>query len=386
MIAGFSCRVCDGPHIVEVEDFKNLPRITSDCKPFRSGGRLGVCSGCGTAQKLIDDEWRSEIAEIYGSYDIYYQSDGVEQAVFDSQKGEMGTRSSVLVNNVMANSAIPAEASYLDIGCGNGAFLSAVSAARPNSNLFGFELSDRHRPALHKIPGFRNLFVEKFEAIEGQYNLVSMIHSLEHFEFPEWPLEQAKKSVDQDGTIFIQVPDIGATPFDLIIADHATHFSQFTLRYLLEKSGIAVDILSNSWVTKELSVLGKVAGENDAAVTAIPSDGENALRKVKSDVSWLKETTELAREAAVNNPSFGLFGTSISAIWLYGFVSDSVSFFVDEDPARVGGSLFGKPIYHPNDVPKGSGVFVALIPQVAEAVSKRLSKGDIDWICPGTFQ
>jgi hypothetical protein len=67
----------------------------------------------------------------------------------------------------------------------------------------------------------------------------------------------------------------------------------------------------------------------------------------------------------------GIFGTSIAGAWLFGELGGAVRFFVDEDPARVGGTYMGLPIYHPLAVPAGSHVFIGLAPGVAEQVAFR---------------
>jgi len=50
---------------------------------------------------------------------------------------------------------------------------------------------------------------------------------------------------------------------------------------------------------------------------------------------------------------FGIFGTSVAAMWLFGQLGDAVSFFVDEDTSRQGTELYGKPVFHPKDVRQG---------------------------------
>ena len=86
-LSGFTCRVCAMPALEEMAGYTELPRVTSDCKPFPSGGRLAVCIACGATQKPIDTRWQNEIAAIYRNYEPYFQSAGVEQAVFDLAKG-----------------------------------------------------------------------------------------------------------------------------------------------------------------------------------------------------------------------------------------------------------------------------------------------------------
>ena len=62
---------------------------------------------------------------------------------------------------------------------------------------------------------------------------MTMIHVLEHIESPFEFLEKLKTHINYDGHLIIAVPDYITNPFDLIIADHASHFSLNTLQNLL---------------------------------------------------------------------------------------------------------------------------------------------------------
>jgi hypothetical protein len=68
-----------------------------------------------------------------------------------------------------------------------------------------------------------------------------------------------------------------------------------------------------------------------------------------------------------------VFGTSIAASWVAGFLGNTIDFFVDEDENRIGKTFFGKPIKSPHEVEYGSLVFVALTTAVAKKVSERMS-------------
>ena len=59
------CSACNADRLYEIAGFRHLPRVTSDSKPFRPGGRLFVCEFCGTVQKIVDPLWLAEIGEIY---------------------------------------------------------------------------------------------------------------------------------------------------------------------------------------------------------------------------------------------------------------------------------------------------------------------------------
>jgi hypothetical protein len=155
-LKGFTCKVCDNDSLEEVLHFDQCLRVTSDCIPFRQGGRLAVCTVCGAAQALADEKWFSDIAEIYGKYEIYHQSGGIEQQVFDSESGRMRRRSDVLVDRVFSHTEMPASGKVLDMGCGAGGTLRTF-AEKGNWLLYGSERDQRNLPLLAPIPGFQKL-------------------------------------------------------------------------------------------------------------------------------------------------------------------------------------------------------------------------------------
>jgi hypothetical protein len=86
--------------------------------------------------------------------------------------------------------------------------------------------------------------------------------------------------------------------------------------------------------------------------------------------------------AAARGGNFGIFGTSVAATWLAGDLGDAVEFFVDEDPARQGRRHLGRPIYAPQQVPKGASVYLAFVAQVSSAIAQRLGALPIRFASP----
>ncbi len=373
----FPCVTCTTRSLEVQADYAALPRVTSDCRPWPAGGTLAVCGSCGTIQKLPDETWFEEIGRIYGTYEIYELSDGAEQAIFTAD-GTATPRSRALVDHVLSRTgAAQASGRLIDIGCGNGAALGRFGAALPGWALYGHELSDRNAAAMRAIPGFRELFTCPIEEIPGRFDLVSMIHSLEHFPVPKDALSTAARLMDDEAWLLVEVPDAETSPFDLLVADHRTHFTRATLGRLARAAGIETVELVNTVLPKELTLLGQ-RGTPAAGEPTDPADGHAVARRT---LAWLTGILETARAAAVCRP-FGIFGSSIAGMWLYGDLADRVDFFVDEDATRIGRTIEERPILAPKDIPESATVFLPLAPQVCENVISRLSHLPADFVAP----
>lgn len=365
------CQICGSGTIDEIPEFSTLGRVTSDSMPFPGGGRLGACGTCGGVQKVPDAAWWADCRAIYARYDIYHQSGGIEQSVFDSRTGRPEPRGAVLARRLAEVAALPLAGRLLDFGCGNGALLRPFAAVRPGWRLYGQDLDERNLDSLRTIRGFDGLHTGPVTEGPAALDVVTMIHSLEHLPAPHSFLQALRLRLADGGRLCIQVPDAARNPFDLVVADHLCHFTVDTLAILVARSGFVVDQLSTGWVPKEISLIARAADRIDAGRGPAVGAGQANSRRAQERIEWLRALLDGASRAAGRRP-FGLFGSSISATWLFGCLGEAVEFFVDEDPAREGRSHVGRPIYTPAQVPGGATVYLPLVPDIARAVRDRL--------------
>ncbi|UPY37440.1 class I SAM-dependent methyltransferase [Sediminicoccus sp. KRV36] len=352
-----------------------------------SGGVVEVCNACGAIRKPATASFQSEIGAIYAAYDVYYQGGGLEQMVFDSRTGRPVRRSELLAERLRGSGVLPAAAPTaaptaaplraMDLGCGNGAFLRALAGAFQGWQLFGLELDDRSLAAMQDIPGFAGLLTGDVKELQGRYDLISMIHALEHFLDPYQTLLALRGNLTPGGHVFIQIPDVSENPFDLLIADHVSHFTPRSLARILGRAGYQVVRLETDWVRKEMSVLARL---RDPLEAAAPAESDPPAL-AEAQLGWLSGTLAAARAAAAHRP-FGLFGTSIAATWLSGALAGSIDFYVDEDPSRQGREFMGRPIIAPDAIPPGATVFVGLAPAIASTIAARLARPGLTVLQP----
>lgn len=360
-----------------MHDYARLARVSSDCKPRAKGGELAVCRVCGGVQKPATPAFLTEIGEIYGGYDVYYQGGGAEQISLDSRDGTLKRRSDLIVDRLIASAPLHSPGTALDFGCGNGVMLKAIARREPGWVLDGLDLDDRYRPELAGIPGFRKLVIAGQGDDAGEtYDLITMIHALEHLTDPLRRLEDIARRLKPQGLLFIESPNLTANPFDLLIADHATHFTPRSIAHLLRCAGFAVKHLATDWIAKELSVIAV----HDRALAASPGSPSREDHGVAEDLAWLDGIARRAVEHAAKRP-LAVFGTSIAATWLTATIgAENVAFYVDEDSSRQGRSHFGRPIVAPEEVPRDTPVFICLSPALAAKVAGRMSAAGLSCI------
>jgi len=365
------CHICDSQSAVIIPGYARFRRVTSDCKPWKSGGKLSVCPACGSAQAVVDQSWRSETQQIYQDYTIYYQSQGAEQNVFDQASGQALSRSTRLLQRLQAKSILPARGRLMDVGCGNGALLRAFSAITQGWSSVGVEINDHYRQAVEQIPGVEGLFVCPPEKAPGRFQLITLMHAIEHIPSPGEFLVRLGDKLDDGGLLLIQVPDCDENPFMFLVADHASHFTVSTLKELVRRSGYEVSVAATDWVAKEITIVAQKSCSSIRPAPRVPSAATREL--VTRRLDWLAILVDATRRLA-EPERFGLFGTSIAATWLFAELERQVSFFIDEDPHRIGRTFFGHPIYSPQAAPPDSRVFIALPPQMADEVKNRMER------------
>lgn len=363
-----SCHVCGAKTLKIHEGYRSLNRVTSDCKPWPAGGELAVCKECGSVQTLITPQWQNEIQQIYREYTIYHQSGGTEQSIFDQKTGKPMPRSARLLEEVIQGIKLPNTGKLLDIGCGNGQLLKQASRLLSGWSLYGSEYDGKYESEVLKISGVKGHFIGAIEDIQDKFDIITLVHVLEHIPNPRETLNKVWEKLNEGGILIVDVPDFTRNPFIMLVADHCTHFSTEYASELLKSCGFQIEKATGDWIPKESVVVARKTGTRKE--NPMKPD-QKTMDSAKQNVEWLTQLCSEAKKAATQSP-FGIFGTSIGATFLKSHLNGKVQFFLDEDPHRVGKTHLGLPIHHPTNAPSGSHVFLPLAPMVTQTVLKRL--------------
>jgi len=363
--------------MVEHVRYQELPRVTSDCKPWPGGLPLYSCRKCGCTQVNCDAGWNASVQSIYQNYSIYYQGGGEEQRVFDPATGQTLPRSEWLLERIASHRPLPRTGRALDIGCGNGRFLRAFGARHPLWRLTGTEFDAQHKTTVENLPQVEMLHAGPLSDLKGSYDFISLIHVLEHIADPVAFLRLVITKLTDGGILFVELPNYTTNPFELLIADHATHYTLSSGTRLLGLGGFAIELASMAWVPKEISLLAKKAKMPETETPPLAS-----FQQVDEALDWLHRLLIQARELATSAPHFGILGTSIAGTWLASNLPHPPRFFVDEDIHRIGKKHLNVPIYSTEAILSGSTVLIAQPQSIAEKIARRLARPGVDYVYP----
>lgn len=365
-----ACHICHAEQLTLLSNYPNLPRVASDCVPWRSGGKLAICDNCLCVQNPVDQQWHKEAAEIYSHYQIYRQSAGSEQGVLSEDK-KLLPRSAKIFQKILPYLDISKKGRLLDIGCANGELLRTFSTLAPYWKMVGFEINDRCRKEVENIKGVEAFAYGSLDKLEEPYDLITLVHVLEHLPDPIKWLKNFHRLLKKNGMILIQVPDPKQNPYNLLVADHCSHFIMSDLVNVAQSAGYTIIAQSDKWVLREFSLLIR---PNDPHVTVANKTQLNDRTPTYPSIAlkWLHNIFNLAKSFPKDKPR-GIWGTAIAGTWFYSLMENNVDFFVDEDKNRIGQTHLGKPIYHPAMAPKESNIFIALTPEISTDIINRWS-------------
>jgi SAM-dependent methyltransferase len=367
------CLLCHHEVFTKFPELSELKSVTSDCKPWGPGDTILVCSRCGQVQKQLDNQWQAEVTEIYSQYAPYSLSAGQEQPVFTggSNANYSQARSAVILKHLSELVILPSQGTLLDVGCGNGALLKAVSSFLPQWRLAGLEQNRLHYAEIMQITGVAR-FYASFIEIDQKFDMITLIHVLEHISQPLSFLTELRQQLNPSGILLIQLPNLAENPFDLVVKDHCSHFTGKTLKWLVEAAGFNTMTVATDWVAKEISLVATPAKMLIPSTLFESQDVREASQLVKDNINWLQNLIKQAQEVATATPQFGIFGTAIAGSWLAGILEEKVKFFVEEDWQKVGKRYLGKPVLPLSELPKDSVVYIALPVKIAQSVYRRV--------------
>jgi SAM-dependent methyltransferase len=368
-----SCHVCGENNPTILEGFGLFTRVTSDIKPWGAGGELRHCGHCGAVQTTLDERWHDDVAAIYRNYSIYDTAAGAEQKVFDQKCGAAVARSEQMLSLVRGFLPKKESGRYFDFGCGNGATLRAFSGLFPEWRATGYEVHDRFRSVVESIPGVERFVCGELSDVSGTFDIISLVHVLEHIAEPARLLSTIRERLADDGVLLVQVPDCEANPFMYCVVDHATHFSLAVLKNLVTRCGFGIRYAMSGVFGKELTIVASRSTEQQYG------DRSDTLKisAVNEQLSWLAGSVAFAKTLAMAGGAghrFGLFGTSVAATWMFGEIQGAVSFFVDEDVGKIGKMHLDRDIISPSEVPRDGVVHLCQPPVIAKKIAERLKK------------
>lgn len=350
--------------------------ITSDLRVWNEGVKVFQCKHCGHVFKdslLV----KRESKKIYESYKLFEDNRSEDQAIFINNSPPL-SRSQLLTRIIKDNLRLPLKGNFLDIGCNKGILINEFLKEYINWEFAGYDIDKSYSRHLFKLKNFTRFYSGDLNKIKEKFDLITLVHTLEHIPIPDRALKKIVKLLSDKGLLVIQVPNLGENPFDLLVFEHVSHFFPETLEQLLVSSGFEVILKSTQLIPKELLfVVKKIDRKYQGAINF----SEKLKSKIGESVRFIDNYAKTIVKVK-NKKSLIIFGTAEVGTWTTGLLNNQFSFFVDESPWRIGKKHLGKLIKHPRVLKKNSQVILAMAPIIASNVSLKWNRSKATFIYP----
>lgn len=232
------CILCHGERFVRV--YSN-ERVT-----------IVRCHGCGLVQQ---DDYAASLARLNSSFDTvdaYYERRTAVAGPKREANHKPRDRTADIRQEIVRR--IGPNARLLDVGCGNGEFISALRQL--GIDVVGVEPDLVRAGFGRKHLGLEIVSSAYREAIfpSGHFDAITFIQTLEHMENPLEALVQARRHLKSGGLLVVDVPsfnNLRVIAYSLthlqrlvlrdFIPSHSYYFTRHTLSRLVKKAGFDVD-------------------------------------------------------------------------------------------------------------------------------------------------
>jgi len=342
--------------------FSVTPLIFSDLRDFQWRAEVLVCI-CGIVQKKLSHQYFSQLEEYYCNYAASRESKTVKSPLPVLEFGSKHESISEWILREITNDKTKS-ANFLDWGCGNLNLLTQIKEINKHVKLklFGY---DKYTSPINvsEFSGITLLTrVTDTKLQDLKFDYISLIHTLEHVTNIEEELASILFVLEDDGKVFIQVPNLAKNLYDLYVADHVFHFTPESLSNVLSSQGFKILKMDTSISQKEISVVAKrksdVSMKDDKKDRVFNNDLEMNSRVLKK--CWVSALKNLN-----DKKGLAIYGVGIAGSWIYRLSRDlgiEVSFFIDDNENSTNYTFNDIPIITIESLREDKNVQTVLIP------------------------
>lgn len=342
------------------------------------------CASCGHAQTpdLVDAR-----AFYAAEYDILVASEEEDQ-LYQVSNGRTILRVEHQLWTLLDRGLVSPNARVLDLGCAKGAMAKALGQARPDVQIRLFDVSARYVPFWERFTQPDCWAIDEIPAEWlGGFDLVMSFFVVEHVPDLALLFGRARELLRPGGRFYFLVPNVYANVADLVVVDHANHFSRASLARGLTRAGfdsIEIDEEGHESAFIALARRPIETGETNGAGHPDAEPTSQAVNQFRAQVEqmsryWagLGERVRRFEEEHAGQERVAVYGSGFYGAYLTTLLErpERIAVYLDRNEHRQRATLFGRPIVAPARLPEDiQAVYVALNPRVAGAAIGELSE------------
>ena len=271
------CPICNSYDCIKILEFNSVPILQNVIIEsqeeasafFKDIVSLYFCRNC---NNLFNNAFKD-----YKLYGIKYDN---SQNGSDSFVKYMNSIKEFVKSNVILEGK-----QVLEIGCGQGDFLKLLSEDI-SCKCFGFDPSFKQNNQEFKNIKFFKEFFDKnvLDRFEEKFDLIIMRHLIEHIQYPNEMLDFLHESLDDDGKMYIEIPDLDYivenNSFFDIIYEHCNYYNAKSISNLLRKHDFEIVSIQYSFMKQYLCLIvqkAKKSNKEDKILFKSQSNTEESL-------------------------------------------------------------------------------------------------------------
>jgi len=341
-----TCSVCGSSKIEEFFAVDGIPVLSCALWPTRERAeqcvrgniRLGFCSSCGFIENLIFDPELTDYSELYENA-LHFSKVYQEYAKVEAER---------MVERLDLH-----DKDVIEIGCGDGKFLSLLCAIGGN-RARGFDpsyhpdkvIADWHE-SVTIVPEY---YGEKHKNLVA--DMVASRHVLEHIPKPLDFMQSVRATIDDNLNTHVcfEVPNALFLIQDLsiwdIIYEHCSYFTEPALRKVFERTGFEVNEIRSTFDNQCLAIEAKPKTlefkptenqmELERLLGLVTSFSQAANKRLATCRAQLEDFVEKGKQVA-------LWGTGARAVIYLNMINvpGAIGCAVDINPRKHGAFLPG---------------------------------------------
>ena len=380
MNARQDCAFCGGSQIEPLNHYG--PRcLTGDYKTTVGHVQNVWCIACGLSwnSKMLNEE---ELAAFYRGYTKKVADSQEDDLLFGPTAAEVETLTQSQARFVARHLRSRPSGRLLDIGSGKGSFLRECRSMMPDWQYTGIEPS-REEAQMARASGL-DIREGMFGAIELEreaFDLISIMHVLEHVSEPAATLAAIHDTLTVGGLLFVEVPNVLDLNmfYDLLLFEHLYHFAPETLMWQLARTGFEVVEVERSTGYGAQRIVARKHGQpitSSDRPAAVPpmSAGFQRWRQLWSAMMHVANTGAAQARAGKRVALFGAGMTAATWLVYSDLFEAPIVGCLDESPWKIGRPFFGRTVHALSEVAQMrlDAILVAAMPNSQPNIRKKL--------------
>jgi 2-polyprenyl-3-methyl-5-hydroxy-6-metoxy-1,4-benzoquinol methylase len=273
-----------------------------------------------------------------------------------------------LAKVIIKNTKLNKKKKFIDVGCGRGYLLFAMTKLLKSENIFGLDMSIDAKNLV--IPKLKSKIITKnfLEIKSEKFDVISLISVLEHFDDINLPIEKAFQILNPKGYLCITVPDSMkilyddegrklAFAHDLLNYEHNHHFNTNNLNALLQKNKFKLiyqrKITRGIWDVMDMIFQKELIVQKNKITTEYEKKLYSSSN-IKRYYKIKKKFYNTKFNKKINNKKISIYGCGwLTTCFLTNFFKidlKKISELVDADKRKFGLSFGDTIIKHPKNI------------------------------------